>query len=132
MELSSVFDTIKEKFTSLKEKVLDFYEENKITAVLIAGLSIFVLLLIILLLCLLPSGKNKKSDYVNPPLKLSQELEIPQGPEMPNNYTISRENRASWEKEDAKEWFTIPGDKEINALSQTNENMINELLGAAP
>ncbi|MCR4742212.1 MAG: hypothetical protein K5866_04990 [Treponema sp.] len=132
MELSSVFENVKEKFISLKEKILDFYQENKITAILVAGLSIFVLVLIIVLLCLIPSTKNKKSNYVNPPLKLSHELEIPQGPEMPDNYTISRETLSSWTKEQAEEWFTVPSEKEINALSQTNENMINELLGAAP
>lgn len=132
MDFESIFSNIKETFSSLKEKMTMQFEENKKIFLLVAGLIILIFLCIILLICNLNTSKQKNTSFVTQPLVLTEELQIPQGPEMPESYTISRKTTSSWSDEEAEKWFTVPSRKEIDALSQSNENLINEILGATP
>ena len=97
-------------------------------------LSPIVLILICLILLIAIAGKkDKKSDEVpGSRLVLTEPLIIPNGPELPRDYNTSRTTKEKWTDEEAQPWFTIPGEKEIDALSKSNDNLINEVIGAAP
>ena len=131
MDFKGIWENIKEKFSPLTEKLREFYEENKLLSYIIAGLIALLLLCIILLIAL--AGKKKEPVEVpGTVLELTEPLIIPDGPELPKDYTASRTPKDKWTEDEAQEWFTIPSQKEIDSLSKANDNLINEITGAAP
>ena len=131
MYFKGIWENIKEKFSPLTEKLREFYEENKLLSYIIAGLIALLLLCIILLIAL--AGKKKEPVEVpGTVLELTEPLIIPDGPELPKDYTASRTPKDKWTEDEAQEWFTIPSQKEIDSLSKANDNLINEITGAAP
>ena len=131
MDIKGIWVNIKEKFSPLVEKAREFYEENKMLSYIIAGLAALLLLCIILLIAL--AGKKKEPAVVpGTVLELTEALAVPDGPELPKDYTASRTPKDKWSEEEAQEWFTVPTQKEIDSLSKANDNLINEITGAAP
>lgn len=130
--MKEFLEKIKDIFIDLKDKILDFYEENKKLSIII--LSFFILILVCLILLIALSGKNKKKVQKVPEqdLVLTEPLVIPDGPELPRDYNTTRKTKENWTDEEAKVWFTVPGEKEIDALSRSNDNLVNEIIGAAP
>ena len=131
MDIKGIWENIKEKLSPLTERIREFYEDNKMLSYIIAGLVALLLLCIILLIAL--AGKKKEPAPVpGTVLELTEPLVIPDGPELPKDYTASRTPKDKWSEEEAQEWFTIPSQKEIDSLSKSNDNLINEITGAAP
>ncbi len=130
MDFQGLLDNIKEKASSIFEKIREFYEENKMLSYIIAGLTALLLICIILIIVL---AGNKKEPEVVPGsvLELTEPLAIPDGPELPKDYTASRTTKDKWSEEETEQWFTIPTQKEIDSLSKANDNLINEITGAA-
>ena len=131
MDFQGILDNIKEKASSIFEKVREFYEKNKMLSYIIAGL-VALLLLCIILLCVIAGRKKEPEVIPGTVLELTEPLAIPDGPELPKDYTASRTPKDKWSEEDAEEWFTVPTQKEIDSLSKANDNLINEITGAAP
>ncbi len=131
MDFKGIHDNIKEKTSSLIEKVREFYEENRMLSLIIAGLVAILLLCIVLLIAL--AGKKKETVKVpGTVLELTETPVIPDGPELPKDYTASRTVKDKWTDEEAQEWFTLPSQKEIDSLAKSNDILINEITGAAP
>ncbi|BDC93126.1 hypothetical protein [Treponema bryantii] len=131
MDFQGLLDNIKEKASSIFEKIREFYEENKMLSYIIAGLTALLLICIILIIVL--AGKKKEPEVVpGSILELTEPLAIPDGPERPKDYTASRTTKDKWSEEETEQWFTIPTQKEIDSLSKANDNLINEITGAAP
>ena len=131
MDFKGIWENIKEKLSPLVEKIREFYEENKMLSYIIAGLVALLLLCIIFLIAL--AGKKKEPEVIpGTVLELTETLEIPDGPELPKDYTASRTPKEKWTSDEAEEWFTVPSQKEIDSLSKANDNLINEITGAAP
>ena len=130
MDFQGLLDNIKEKASSIFEKVRDFYEENKMLSYIICGLFALLLLCIILLIAL--TGKKKEPEVVpGSVLELTEPLVVPDGPELPKDYTASRTPKDKWSEEDSEGWFTIPSEKEIDSLTKANDNLIKEITVAA-
>ena len=131
MDFKGIWENIKEKLSPLVEKARGFYEENKMLSYIIVGLVALLFLCIILLIAL--TGKKKEPEVIpGTVLELTEPLAIPDGPELPKEYTASRTPKDKWSQEESEEWFTVPSQKEIDSLSKANDNLINEITGAAP
>ena len=131
MDFKGIWENIKEKLSPLVEKARGFYEENKMLSYIIVGLVALLFLCIILLIVL--TGKKKEPNVIpGTVLELTEPLAIPDGPELPKEYTASRTPKEKWSQEESEEWFTVPSQKEIDSLSKANDNLINEITGAAP
>lgn len=135
MDIKEFFRNTKETVSNfiqpLVEKVQEFYEENKKLSYIIAGL-LALLLICIILLCILTGKKKEPAVVPGTVLELTEPLAIPDGPELPKDYTASRTPKDKWSEEETEEWFTVPSQKEIDSLSKANDNLINEITGAAP
>ena len=135
MDIKELFENTKESVSTfmepLVEKVKEFYEENKMLSYIIAGL-VALLILCIILLCVLAGKKKEPAAVPGTILELTENLVVPDGPELPKDYTPSRTTKERWTDEEAQEWFTVPSQKEIDSLSKANDNLINEITGAAP
>ena len=124
----TTWNIIREKFSFLKKKFLDFYKNNKKIAVLVIFLVIFIVILLIILI----ANSGKKETVQKPQLIVTETPEIPDGPEMPEDYAVSRTSEKKWSEEDADEWFTVPSSREVDSLSASNKKIINEIIKAAP
>lgn len=77
--------------------------------------------------------EKKETKVINQKnLEIDQELLIPNELTINNKYTHVREKKEKWSEEEANEWFTIPDETEIEKLSQSNDKIVNEIIGAAP
>jgi len=130
--MESIFEKLKDIFSPVIDKITAFYEENRKMFFVICGLVIVILICLILLAA--TSGKNKKKVQEVPgrSLELTEPLIIPDGPALPREYTASRKTKENWTAEEAEPWFTVPDQKEIDSLGTANDNLINEIIGAAP
>ena len=130
MDIKAFFEKVKEKIVSLFELIRDYCQENRRNAILFASLGVSVLLLIILLLCI---PKKKESQQVaEKPLVLTENLLIPDGPELQRDYNISRKTQEKWDEEQADTWFEKPTERDIESLEKANDNIILDITGAAP
>jgi len=131
MDFQGIIENIKETASSIFEKARKFYEENKKLSIII--LSLVALLLLCLILLIAIAGKKKEPEVIpGTVLELTDPLVVPDGPELPKDYTSSRTPKDKWTEEDAEEWFTVPSQNEIDSLSKANDKLINEITGAAP
>lgn len=130
--MNNILESIKDFISSLSNKVTSFYEENRKISFIILGLILVILFCLILLVATSEKDKKKQKDLPGSNLQLTESLIIPNGPELPRDYNISRKTKDKWTEEEAEPWFTVPTEKEINSLSNSNENMVNEIIGAAP
>lgn len=130
--MQNAIEKIKKVFSSVKNKITELYFDNKKVFFLLAGL-FFVIFLCIILLIFIPKDKKESQNvYVENHLELSEKPLIPNGPELPKDYTFSRKEKEKWTEEEAQVWFTEPSQKDIDSLSKSNDKMINEIIGAAP
>lgn len=131
MSFKDFFEKVKNVFISLYQKVVDYCRDNKKQAIIIGSL---ILLILILLVCLLvfSSKKPAKLPYAEKDLELTESPLVPKGPEVQEDYSISRTPKDKWSEEEADKWFTIPSSNDINSLGKTNDGIISEVLGAAP
>ena len=114
-------------FSEIKENIL----ENKKRSLLIAFICVFIILLIILL-TVLRKTQNRHKPAEKQKIILSEDLLIPTGPEVQQEYSITRQAKEKWTDEEADAWFTSPSDKDLEALEKSNDNMILDVVGAAP
>lgn len=130
--MNDFIEKVKEVFSSLYEKAKDFYENNKTLSYVIGGMLIVIIVCLILLASLGKKEKNKPSEIPGQTLEFTERLFVPDGPALPRDYTVSRKTADKWSEEEAEPYFTVPAEKEIDALATSNDNMINEIIGAAP
>lgn len=133
-KINDFFASLKEKFLIIKEKVQDFIQENRTVSLCIGGLSILIIVSIILLFIAAgsKSGKKNKTKNIQRPVTYSEEILVPPSPLVSNGYQSSRTTKEKWENDEIEPWFTKPGQKEIDDLSNANDRIINEITGAAP
>ena len=130
--VKNVIEKVKTVFSSVKNKIIELYFDNKKVFFLLVSLCFIIFFCIILLICLPKEKKESQNSTIQNHLELSEKLLIPNGPELPKDYTFSRKTKEKWTEQEAQVWFTEPSQKDIDSLSKSNDKMINEITGAAP
>lgn len=121
-------------FSTLVEKFRYLIEENKKQTIFVCSILIFMTLCGFFILLLSTSQQEKKETKVinQKNLVIDQELLIPNELTINNKYTHVREKKEKWSEEEANEWFTVPDETEIEKLSQSNDKIVKDIIGAAP
>lgn len=130
--VQNVIEKVKTVFSSVKNKIIELYFDNKKVFFLLVSLCFIIFLCIVLLIFIPKEKKESQNSTIQNHLELSEKLLIPNGPELPKDYTFSRKTKEKWTEEEAQVWFTEPSQKDIDSLSKSNDKMINEITGAAP
>ena len=78
------------------------------------------------------SKKNEIEPYRAEPFIADQELLLPQGPSVPQSYSVGRQNAEGWNENEIERWLTRPDADAVEKLSSANDAMISEITGAAP
>lgn len=118
-------------FKELFEKIKDFFTNNKKLAIIVC-LGVIIVLLLIILLISIVSSSGKKNSFTDTEIILTETQMIPNGPELQNDYVISRQTKEKWSDEEVNDWFTIPTLKDVENLGKSNDSLIIDLLGNAP
>ena len=121
-------------FSTLAEKFRYLIEENKKQTIFVCSILIFMTLCGFFVLLLSTSQQEKKETKVinQKNLVIDQELLIPNELTINNKYTHVRQKKEKWSEEEANEWFTVPDETEIEKLSQSNDKIVKDIIGAAP
>lgn len=121
-------------FSTLVEKFRYLIEENKKQTIFVCSILIFMTLCGFFVLLLSTSKQEKKETKVinQKNLVIDQELLIPNELTINNKYTHVRQKKEKWSEEEANEWFTVPDETEIEKLSQSNDKIVKDIIGAAP
>lgn len=130
--VQNAIEKVKTVFSSVKNKIIELYFDNKKVFFLLLSLCFIIFLCIVLLIFIPKEKKESQNSTIQNHLELSEKLLIPNGPELPKNYTFSRKTKEKWTEQEAQVWFTEPSQKDIDSLSKSNDKMINEITGAAP
>lgn len=121
-------------FSTLVEKFRYLIEENKKQTIFVCSILIFMTLCGFFVLLLSTSQQEKKETKVinQKNLVIDQELLLPNELTINNKYTHVRQKKEKWSEEEANEWFTVPDETEIEKLSQANDKIVKDIIGAAP
>lgn len=130
--VQNAIEKVKTIFSSVKNKIIELYFDNKKVFFLLLSLCFIIFLCIVLLIFIPKEKKESQNSTIQNHLELSEKLLIPNGPELPKDYTFSRKTKEKWTEQEAQVWFTEPSQKDIDSLSKSNDKMINEITGAAP
>ena len=134
--IEKFLENIRNSFSFIKDKISNskfgiWVSENKKLAIIVS--SLFCLMIIcVILLVVIESNKKEVVTTYQEELVLSNEPIIPDGPELPKDYTISREKRDRWTKEEADQWYSEPSEADMRGLEKANDIIINNILEAAP
>ncbi len=121
-------------FSTLVEKFRYLIEENRKQTIFVCSVLIFMTLCGFFILLLSTSQQEKKETKVinQKNLVIDQELLLPNELTINNKYTHVRQKKEKWSEEEANEWFTVPDETEIEKLSQANDKIVKDIIGAAP
>ena len=131
MKNNKFFSKVKDKYLEIENNIVSWIQNNKKIAIILVSL-LSIMLICIILLISVSKGKKKPEKVYNEKLELSQELVVPNGPELPRDYTISRQSKEAWSDEEAEKWFSIPSATDIDGLSEVNNNIIDNILEGTP
>lgn len=127
MDVSGILEKIKSCFS----KIISFFKEDKKRSLIILLAALIFILIILLIISIVNIG-NENESFEKPQIVFTEELLIPDGPEVKESYTVSRHTQEEWDEEETENWFTAPSSKEVESLANANDNMISDVIGAAP
>lgn len=126
----SIKEKLKEKFDNFKEE-LSYKLEGASKSVFIA-LGCLFLLIILLLLLLINQCTTPPRVKIMETFEIKDDYVFPESINMTDDYYFSREDKDSWSQEEVDEWFKEPDYESIKELSDANNKIINDIIGAAP
>lgn len=110
---------------------------NRIDIPKFAKISILILLAFFLIaVIIITVGEsnpfNKKKFSFDENFILHQPLVAPEPPSTPDEYYLVRPKDYTWTEQDIDRWFSPPDEQLLDALRTANDELISDLLEAAP
>ena len=119
-------------FSELGDKIMDFFSQRQKALLLSSILAIFFCAALIALIFIPQKREVPSSNFRSPPLEADQDLLLPQGVSIPQDYAVSRETKEKWTEEEVKEWLSVPDAGAIEKLSRANDALVKNITEAAP
>lgn len=116
-------------------EMMQDYIQNHTKQMLFVCLGLVIILILLsLLIFTSPDTKGKKKTKSTNELvvPLHDNLILPEEPGFPAEFQFYRERRSTWTREEAEEWFVAPDEVMLENLENANNNVISDILGAAP
>jgi hypothetical protein len=119
-------------FSEIGDNIRDFFSQRQKALLLSCVLIIFFCAALIAII-LIPQKKEVPSaSFRSPPLEADQELLLPQGVSIPQEYAVSRQTNEKWTDSQVHEWLTLPDEEAVKKLSASNDSLIKSITEAAP
>lgn len=113
--------------------IRDFFSDTTKKIIFICALLVFMV--ICALLVFVAGGKHKEAKRMpseQRKINADSPLLVPSGPEVPDEYITSRITEKNWSESEVNEWFSVPDGEKLEKLGESNDRMIDEIIGAAP
>ncbi len=117
-------------FEELREKVLSFIHEKPLLAGITALILVFFVLALIVIF--IQSSKPAQKEYKKESFTTIEKPIEPSGPDIEKEYYLSRTTKNEWSDEELKEYLPENDSILIKELNETNNKIIEEILGATP
>ena len=117
-------------FDDIKYAVSDFIQEKPVLFRITALLVLFVLTALIIIF--IQSSPEKPVNSVRNDIILNGTPQIPDSTKIEKDYYPSRVTENTWSEEQVKEYFTPTEGKIIRELESTNDQIVSDMIGAAP
>ena len=119
-------------FDVLGDNIREFFSQRQ-KALLISCVLIVFFCAALLAIIFIPQKKAVPSArFKSEPLTADQELLLPQGVSMPQEYSVSRQTPEKWDSPEIQEWLVIPDQETVKKLSASNDSLIKSITEAAP
>ena len=119
-------------FSEIGDNIRDFFSQRQ-KALLISCVLIIFFCAALIAIILIPQKKEVPSaSFRSPPLEADQELLLPQGVSIPQEYAVSRQTNEKWTDSQVHEWLTLPDEEAVKKLSASNDSLIKSITEAAP
>ena len=119
-------------FHVVAENLKDSLDEHRQKAVVFCAGLVFMAVLGILSFALVKEVKKTAEIKKENELVLDQKLLAPKGPVVPDEYSLSRVTSDKWSSDEIEKWWTVPGDEDVQEISDANDRLVNGIIGAAP
>ena len=119
-------------FSELGQNIQDFFSQRQ-KALLISSILLVFFCAALIAIVLIPQNKTPPSvKFKSEPLEADQELLLPQGVSIPQDYATSRQTKEKWDEEDVREWLASPDEDAVQKLSKANDALVRAITEAAP
>ncbi len=120
-------------FQQFSEKIQNFLQENAKKTIIICVVLILMVFGAIIALCAGNSKTDKNQKTVEEQkLVINQPLLVPSAPSVPDGYITTRKTEKRWSQKEVEKWFTLPDESEVEKLGDSNDKIINDIIGASP
>ena len=119
-------------FSEIGGNIREFFSQRQKALLLSCVLIIFFCAALIAII-LIPQKKEVPSAaFRSEPLEADQELLLPQGVSIPQEYAVSRQTNEKWTEGHIREWLSVPDEEAVKKLSASNDSLIKSITEAAP
>ena len=119
-------------FSQAVQNIKDIFSERQ-KALFISGILLLFFCAALIAIVLIPQNKTPPVvQFKSDPLEADQELLLPQGVSIPQEYAASRETKEKWTEGQALEWFSAPDSEAVKKLSAANDYIVQSITEAAP
>lgn len=118
--------------SELGENIKDFFSQRQKALLISSILAIFFCAALIALILIPQNKPTPSAAFRSEPLEADQELLLPQGVSIPQEYAVSRETEDKWKDSQVREWFLTPDSEAVKKLSASNDALIKNITEAAP
>lgn len=119
-------------FSEIGGNIREFFSQRQKALLLSCVLIIFFCAALIGII-LIPQKKEVPSAaFRSEPLEADQELLLPQGVSIPQEYAVSRQTNEKWTEGQIHEWLSVPDEEAVKKLSASNDSLIKSITEAAP
>ena len=119
-------------FSELAENIRDIFSQRQKALLFSCVLTAFFCAALVAIV-LIPQNKTPPVvQFKSEPLEPDQELLLPQGVSIPQDYAVSRETKERWSEDQVDEWLSEPDQEALKKLSAANDALARSVLEAAP
>ena len=119
-------------FSELSENIRDFFSQGKKALLISSILGIFFIAALLAIIFIPQKKAVPSAAFRSEPLEADQELLLPQGVSIPQEYAVSRQTQDKWNESQVHEWLTLPDESALKKLSASNDSLIKSITEAAP
>lgn len=94
--------------------------------------ALLVATLVVLFIVSVSPKKDKALKNQDTVLVVDEDVLIPEGPQTQVTSVTSRDGHNKWGEAEEKRFLTVPTPKELDDLSDANDFLIKDIMGAAP
>ncbi len=116
------------------QNILDLLKKDSKKTLIACSILIFLCICAIIALAVGNANQKKLPKKITEEQKLvlDEPLLVPSAPGISDEYITTRKTEKNWNENEIEKWFTLPDENEVQKLGDSNDRIIQDIIGAAP